>query len=113
MPVAGLIHEAGNVARAGLLAVVGSAPVSVCCVAVPSGVNAMIHELAGTERPLAVVVTDADGLIAISTGTMTPARVNAPCLSSGLPRPTLLIVPPLLPPPLDLLYVVAVVPRMQ
>ncbi len=38
MPVAGLIHEDGNVASAALFDVVGSAPESVCCVVVPSGV---------------------------------------------------------------------------
>src|SRR5579862_1229635 len=73
----------------------------------------MSHELAGTLRPLAVVVTAADGLIAISTGTTTPVRDVADCLSSVRPGPRLLIVPLALPPPLDWLKDVAVVPRMQ
>src|ERR1700722_179631 len=113
MPVAGLIHEEGKVASAALFDVVGSPPESVCCVVVPSGVYAISQELAGTERPLAVVVTAADGLIAISTGTMTPDREVADWLSSVRPGPRLLIVPFWMLPPSDWLYVVAVVPWMK
>jgi hypothetical protein len=108
-----LIHDAGKVARAALLLVVGSAPVSVACVVVPSGVYAMSHDIAGTVSPLFVMVAAADGLMAISTGTMSPVRVVLPCLSSVLPVPTLVTVPLALPPPSDWLYVVAVVPRTQ
>ena len=72
MPVAGLIHDEGNVASAALLDVVGSAPVSVCCVVVPSGVYAISHDIAGTDSPVVVVVATDDGLIAISTGTSVP-----------------------------------------
>src|SRR5579862_1315818 len=113
MPVAGLIHDEGKVASAALLLVVGNAPVRVCCVAVPSGVYPITHDIAGTESPLVVVVATAEGLIAISTGTMSPVRLVAAGLSSMWPVPTLVYVPFWLPPPSDSLYVVAVVPRMQ
>ena len=42
-----------------MLLVVGSAPLSVCWVALPIGVYAISHELAGTVSPLPVVVAAA------------------------------------------------------